>query len=297
MYRYKPALPESQKRFRTCIAEMMRMVTVVVSLALTGLLYGQKHGKSTALKKKEIGTMIQEINGQLKYYETLSPFSELPDRFELIDSMGTQIVSRLLQVLNDKRIIHYPIDTLFYQNELTITKSDDQRLFFFSLDEKTGGSYRTSKTLIHYRLRDGSVKADYFRGADSEDLITSTYGQIFLLDSLNQKYFALGGVQTCNTCILSLAVLITLDTNTYHTDLIAKHDDRFNDLEVFAFDPLERVFSYAYNPVNTVDEIMDGKEKSEILQQRLMGKFKFINGTFHEIERCEFWEKKEPWDK
>ena len=243
---------------------------------------GQANRKISKNTKDEIARDIAEINTLLKYYGTLSPFSENDNTFELIDSTAKSITTLLLKILNDKRIINYPIETLLNQDEIFISKSNDNKIFFFSIDEKTGGSYRTSITIIHYRLTNGTVKADFFDEMN--------YGQVFLLDRLNQKYFVIGSVQTCNTCNASSAITIKLDTNSYQTDLIAQYDGRYYDLKVFEYDSVEKVFSYEYNAADNDDSLYGGNNENVLLKHKYKSKFKFINGEFLKIENCELWE-------
>ncbi len=271
---------------------MSKTLTIFILFFLTILTFGQTNKKLAKNKKDDITQKIEEINILLKYYGTLSPFSDNDNRFDLIDSIGNSITTRLLIILNDKRIINYPIETLLYQNEISISKSNDNKIFFFSIDEKTGGSYRTSKTIIHYRLLNGMVKADYFGGEKSEALATSTYGNVYLLDSVEQKYFVIGGVQTCNTCNASLAITIKLDSVSYQTDLIAQYDGRYYDLKVFEYDSIEKVFSYEYFAADNDDSLYGGNNDNKQLQHKYRSKFKYLNGAFLEIETCELWEKK-----
>ena len=120
-----------------------------------------------------------------------------------------------------------------------------------------------------------------------------TYGHVFLIDSLNQKYFVIGGVQTCNTCNASSAITLKLDTSTYQTDLIAQYDGRYSDLKVFEYDSFEKVFSYEYCAADNNDSLYGGNNENDQLQHKYKSRFKFINGVFLEIEKCELWVKKE----
>ncbi|HRC32934.1 MAG TPA: hypothetical protein PK736_05780 [Bacteroidia bacterium] len=241
----------------------------------------------------EIMQKIEEINLLLKSYDTLSPFSENEDRFELIDSIGNRITAQLLVLLNDKRIVNYPIETLLFEEGIFISKSNDNKIFFFSIDEKTGGSYRTNITIIHYRLSDGMVHAEFFGSEDYEAMATSIYDKVFLVDSAAQKYFVIGSVQTCNTCLASLAIAITLDTSSYHVDLIAEFDGRQDDLKIFEFDSLEKIFSYEYFAASNDDSIYGGDNEMDGLQHKYKNKYKYLNGAFFQIEKCEMWDNKE----
>jgi hypothetical protein len=110
---------------------------------------------------------------------------------------------------------------------------------------------------------------------------------------LNQKYFVIGGVQTCNTCIASVAITIQLDTNSHQTEIITQFDGRYDDLKVFEYDHIEKTFSYEYSAAYHYDPLYGGDNDNEDLQHKYKGKFKFINGVFLEIEKCEVWEKME----
>ncbi len=269
----------------------MRLLTICIFLLLSSHLFGQTNKKVTKHKKDEIIQKIEGINTLLKSYATLSPFSENEDRFEMIDSISNEITTRLLNILNDKRIINYPIETLLNQDEISISKSIDNKIFFFSIDEKTGGSYQTSKTIIHYRLLNGTVKADFFGDEASEVLATSTYDQVFSLDSINQTYFVIGGVPTCNTCFVSSAITIQLDSSSFQTDLIAQFDGRFDDLKVFEFDSISQILTYEYFAADNDDSLYGGNNEYIKLQHKFNSKFKFVNGEFLEIEKCEWWDE------
>jgi hypothetical protein len=247
-------------------------------------IYGQQK-KLQKNKKDDILQRVKEINSLLQYYDTLSPFSGNVNNVDLIDSNGNRIQTQLLKLLSDKKIINYPLETQLDQSELSITKSNDNKLFFFSMDEKTSGSYRTNITIIHYRLSNGTVKAETFREKRCEPAL--------LLDSLNQKYLAIGSVQTRITCNASEAITIQLDTSSHQTELITQYDGRYDDLKVFEYNPIEKTFSYEYNAADYEDSLYGGDNDSEKLQHKFKGNLKLINGAILEIEKCELWEMNE----
>jgi len=270
---------------------MRKTSCIFIIFFLTIQAYAQQEKKLPKNKKDGITKKIEEINSMLSYYGTLSPFSENDNRSEIIDSVGKGIATRLLEILNDRRIINYPLEALLNRDQISVSKSIDNKVFFFSIDEKTGGSYRTNITLIHYRLPDGKVKAEYFGGEASEALGTSSYGTVYMLDSTNRKYFVTGSVQTCNTCNASFAITIQLDTNSYHTALVAQYDGRYHDLKVFDYDSTAKVFSYEFYAAHNDDSLYGGDNDKDQLQHKYRSKFKFLDGEFLEIERCETWDK------
>lgn len=271
---------------------MTRILTILILFILNAQIFGQFNKKNNQKKKDDFIQQVEKINYFLKQYDTLSPFSDNDNRFELIDSISAEITSRLLKVLNDKRVINYQIENLLVRDEIMISKSADNNIYFFSIDEKTGGTARTSKTIIHYRLANGFVKADFFDGQPSELLATSTFGQIFLLDSLAKKYFVIGSFATCGTCIASLAITLQLDSDSISTQLIAQYDGRYYDLLVFDYDNELKEFNYEYYSDNN-DYSLDGTDnKKSGLSHRYKNKFKYLNGVFIEIEKSDFLEKK-----
>lgn len=282
------------KAFKSFFAKSaMKILPLFFLFVLPLNILGQQKSKMPKRSGDEIMQKIEEINLLLKSYDTLSPFSDNEDRFELIDSIGNRITAQLLVLLNDKRIINYPIETLLVEEGIFISKSNDNKIFFFSIDEKTGGSYRTNITIIHYRLADGTVHAEFFGSEDYEAMATSIYDKVILVDSAAQKYFVIGGVQTCNTCNVSLAIAITLDTSSYHVDLIAEFDGRQDDLKIFEFDSLEKIFSYEYFAASNDDSVYGGDNEMEGLQHKYKNKYKYLNGAFFQIEKCEMWDNKE----
>ncbi|CAN5168354.1 hypothetical protein BH09BAC5_BH09BAC5_10100 [soil metagenome] len=280
---------EVTSNFNTTISKKL---TIIILFILNTQVFGQFNKRPNPKKRDNFIQQTEKINSLLKYYKTLSPFSDNENRFEIIDSIGNEITTRLLKVLNDKRILNYQIEKLLTNDDLSISKSADNKIYFFSIDEKTGGSYRTSKTIIHYRLPNGLVKAEFFGGNASEALATSTYAEIFLLDSLNQKYFVIGGVQTCNTCIASLAITLQLDSNSINTELIAQYDGRYYDLKVFDFNFELREFNFEFYSASDDDHLYGGENEIPGFQHRFKSKFKYLNGKFVEVEKCEFWDKK-----
>ena len=264
---------------------MIRLLFILVLLSLHAPILGQKRNKIVHKQADDLSHRIAEINTLLKVYGTLSPFSAAETIFKQIDSISKAITSRLLGILNDNRIIHYPIETLLNQDEIFISKSSDNRLYFFSIDEKTGGSYRPSITILHYRPSNGNVKAEFFG--------EMTYGPVFLLDSLNQQYFVVGSVQTCSSCLSSSATVIKIDTSAYQTESIAEYEGRYTDLKVFEYDSVEQVFSVEYDAADHEDSLYGGHNEIEGYQHTFKSKFKFIHGAFLEIEKCEVWEEKE----
>jgi hypothetical protein len=266
------------------------IIIILLFITIEGNAQGTK--KEHRLKKDNFKIQIDSINYFLQRYDTLSPFSDHENIYDIISLTRQEITTRLLNVLNDKKILEYQIENLFTSSELTISKSDDNKIYFLSIDEKTGGSYRTSITIIHYRLRNGVFKSEYY-GGDPEGSSSSTYGQPYLIDSMNQKYFIIGSVQTCNTCNLSSAMTLKIDSNSYKVNTVFQFEGRYYDLEIFDYNEVDKVFSYEYSSSEQDDSLYGDGDIPLGFRRKYRGKFKYYNGEFLQIENCEFLDKKE----
>jgi hypothetical protein len=277
---------------RNPITTMKSIFTLLIGLLFTTLSFGQGNKKINQNKKDTFIKQIDRLNNTIEFYGTLSPFSG-DNRSELIDSARNELTTQLLEVLNDNRILKYQMEKLITPHVLSISRSADNKVYLLSYDEKTGGSYRSSKTFIHYRLSNGTVRGELFGGGDPDILTSSAYEQIYTLDSANQKYFVIGGVQTCNTCYASVAVVIQIDSSSYQTNLVDEFNGRIHDLLFFGYNDIEKEFTYEYYAASKDDSFYEGDNENGDLQHKYKGKIKYLNGAFKAIEKCESWGKRE----
>ncbi len=272
---------------------MKSAFTTVVLLLFVSLGFGQANKKSNPKEKNDLLQRFDRVNLLLEKYKKLSPLSEAENKDQIIDSTGNEIIAELLKILNDKRILQYKIEMYIDENGLSISKSADNKIYFFSIDAKTGGSLRSNKTIIHYRLPSGEVKANRFGGEASEALAISAYDKVHLLDSVKHEYFVIGRVQTCNTCISSLAITIKLDSNAYKTDLIAQYEGRISNLVNLEYNPAAKEFLFEYYTADKDDALYASDNDKPQFLHRFKSKFKYLYGELVEVERCEFLDKRE----
>ena len=71
---------------------MTKTLSIFILLFLTIQTFGQQK-KLPKNKQDDITQKIEEINSLLKYYGTLSPFSDNDNRFDLIDSISNSITT------------------------------------------------------------------------------------------------------------------------------------------------------------------------------------------------------------
>lgn len=265
------------------------LLFVSASFFVSASVFAETTSQNNQLSDQDIIQKTEKINSLLQYYSTLSPFSDEPDRFEVIDSVRADTITLLLDVLNDKRILGYDIDELITEDELLISKSPDNRIYFLSISEKTGGTYRTSETIIHYRPTDEVVKAELFAGEASQALATSTYSQLYLIDDSAQKYFVIGGVSTCNTCSVMLAVVLEIGADSIQTDLVTQYDGRRYDLETFEYDAESKTFDVVYYSASDSDPLYGEDHGMDGFRRKYQQTFKYVNRDFLETETCMRW--------
>jgi hypothetical protein len=74
---------------------------------------------------------------------------------------------------------------------------------------------------------------------------------------------------------------------------VTQYDGRYYDLKVFECDSVEKVFLYEYFAAENDDPLYGGNNEYAQLRHKYKSRFKYMNGIFLEIEKCEFWDKKE----
>jgi hypothetical protein len=255
---------------------------------------------NSLVKKDYFKTNIDSINVLLSIYDTLSPFEDhdgneedtifqnsmFPNKHS-IEFIQGEIIDLLREVLNDKKIKHSKIQELFpNNNSLFISCSEDSRLCMLSLDEKTGGTFRSTITLIHYRLSDGSIHTELAEG----------YNGSYTIYTLNPKkpaYFVLGSTITCTTCVNEEAYLFNLDSASYNAELFFDYYGRYYDLLNFSFNPEVKSFYYDYFVTGEEDALYrDGHNYPADLVCHRSGRYTYYDGEFLEMEMNIIWEER-----
>jgi len=263
------------------------MRTVTAIMLLTFSFYKSFGLTAYTVQTDSVKEKIQLINTWVQCLDTLSPFQD--GDWKLIDSLNTQVEKVLFEVLNDKNIVKYKIDTLIHLN---VTKSADNKVFIFSFYENTGGSYKSNVNIIHYRLSNGQPKAKGLNFCEGEvqggDDYGGTIDKIIILKANNKtKYLALGGGVGCSTCEFDDAFLFNIDTNDLQTDFCLHVDFRQGDGEL-KYNPKDKTLSYNYT-IYSDDSIygtdcLDG-QKIEDNKCKYRGQYKFNGDTFVEVTK------------
>lgn len=215
---------------------MNKIIIYFVLLITLGLFTSVGFGQS----QKSFDALISQTNTYLDWYATLSPFgsdslfayknSGLPKKlvkalkndadeydgytrdsiteFNLLLEYQGLIVENIEALIRHSKFRTNNIDSLIKSDyDLAIISSPDKKLYNFSLDEKTGGSYRSRISFMHYvdihpdslptvlELEEGSESSVYrvFEG--------DGYDQIDTIETAEgTKYVLLGSVRGCGYC-------------------------------------------------------------------------------------------------
>lgn len=204
---------------------------------------------SEIAKRDTFQRKIDSINYYYSVYDTMPGWMGGNMGGDLFESTKENLTRLLLDVLGDTKILKFDLNSAFPQ--IPHTASADNRIHFFSFDEKTGGSWRTSYTFLHERANNGSVRATFL----GEDYFFATYYQVYCLDPKAGKYLALGGVRTCNTCTAEMALFIQPDS-TATAEIEAMYDCRYMYSGGMEFDTITKKLTYHYS--NRSDDSLYG---------------------------------------
>jgi hypothetical protein len=194
----------------------------------------------------ELKNLVDHLNSVLSIYDTLSIFEEykegelgIPRSYldsnseenttEKIGMMSgsvpinyyqTIIGNYLHAILTNRHISDYHLEDILNEKYISIAYSEDHRLYDLIIDEKTGGSYKSNISFIHYRSQDGKLY-NYSNDWSAADTIFAGdgYGLIKLLKtSHGTKYLLQGSVTTCNTCVRNYILLVYFEHGVFKSD-------------------------------------------------------------------------------
>jgi hypothetical protein len=230
-----------------------------------------------AQRTKDLERKLDAIRKDLTLYNTLDPHGT--DVHTMIEEVQQRLVAATLVVLNDPRIVK--LDIAPYFEGMAVSTSADKRLWFLSIDERTGGSARTHIAVIHTRSADGKVSASRLHEVEgSLGLSESTFERIHTLD--DDSYFTIAYLRSCQTCVSMHALHVRLDGTAADIQVVHHYEGRMEpDLETFEFDGLDNTFRYAYR-FHEDDPLFGLGRPTEWHS----GAYRYSNGTFVETEHC-----------
>lgn len=138
------ALAQKQRPFKKLIEETNHYLNEYAELSPFGDEYLALSGFE--LSRREIKELLKEAD----YDATLSKGKDSIQGYHMIYFFQNKILNQINQVVEHPDFLKNDIISLIEGDDLSITKSDDNKLFNFSLDEKTGGTYRSWISMMFY---------------------------------------------------------------------------------------------------------------------------------------------------
>lgn len=122
-----------------------------------------------------------------------------------------QIIDHLYQLVGHSEFQIKGLSKLTTE-ELSIVVSEDNKLFNFSFDEKTGGTYRTRISIMHYT---DLVDVDLIQKKEFYSYFNSNgYNNIYNLNTdEGTKYVLTGDVRGCSYCFETFVCLVSFKDN------------------------------------------------------------------------------------
>lgn len=189
---------------------------------------------------------VDSLKVQAEIYDDLSPFSDDEDPFEKIEETQSAIIDHLTFLLNDPRIVTFDLDELFANTGLHVTRSEDHRVYVLTIDELTGGSYRSALSTLHLRYPNGSVSGEVYSDA---------WSQVHTVDQDRGVYMITSSVLTCNTCTREHAILLKMDSSKVESESFMDYEGRYYDLHQFGYNEKDRTFAIEYSTPDFRDSL------------------------------------------
>ena len=279
-------------------------------------------------QNKSIKFAIKNLNKQLEVYQTLNPFGaeyyaikdlkltkaelkeaygetmETTDSIENIEAMGfiqDRIHNQLDLVLKHKKAKTIDFTKVFNDN-LAVIKSPDNKLYNFSIDEKTGGSYRSRISWMYYLLNGQFVNVDYSIEDETPPFNSDGYTEIKSFRTFNTtRYLLMGSVRGCGACFEEYVTLVHFEDDHFILDFEYSITSRLAEQRIF-FDEDSRALSVFYETDDlTQDCYCENEDNSTNLnvlsdvddQQTLICSclFEFDGKTFRLSKRCSEFKK------
>jgi hypothetical protein len=149
-------------------------------------------------------------------FDPAAPVTDTIDGPEVTSALSGMIADKLQKILSWKNIDDYDL-TLLLKNHIGAIQSPDGKLYNFAFDQKTGGTYHSAISLVHYNPGDGKPSQSFIAdesvfnkdGYDSIDTIHTRQGV---------KYILSGSVVGCTTCIGSYIDMIHFANGKFISD-------------------------------------------------------------------------------
>ncbi|RLD57884.1 MAG: hypothetical protein DRJ01_13305 [Bacteroidetes bacterium] len=173
------------------------------------------------LSSQEITELINEAD----YDATLTKNKDSIQSYHMIEFFQTKIEDRIDKIVKHPDFIKNNISSLKKGGVLSIVKSDDNKLFNFSFDSKTGGTYRSRISMMYYteliNTDTSNLTPDYSIFADDG------YDAIHTIQTdEGTKYVLTGNVRGCSYCFNTFVQLIKFSENEFVEEFVYSVNNR-----------------------------------------------------------------------
>lgn len=167
------------------------------------------------LSKKEIKELLLNADDDA----ILSNSKDSIQQHFMIEYFQGKIEKNINQIVRHPDFRKVNIRDLIKSDELSIVVSEDNKLFNFSFDEKTGGTYRSQLSITHYTdfAPQDPVQLSKFNSFFSSD----GYNGIYTLNTNEgTKYVLTGFVRGCSSCFETSVRLIVFKDGEFKEDFM-----------------------------------------------------------------------------
>jgi hypothetical protein len=180
---------------------------------------------SITLSTKEINEIINTSGYEL----TKSQATDSIYSYQAMEYVQKKIMRLINDIFRHPDFSKHDIQKLVKGEDCKIIKSVDNKLFNFSLDEKTGGTYRSKLSIVHFVdfLQEDSIQREEFQSFFDADGYDSIYT---LQTDVGVKYLLKNSVRGCSSCFRNSIELIGFSENKFVREFeYAQESRNFND--------------------------------------------------------------------
>ncbi len=196
------------------------------------------------LAQKEREDLIAEANTDIYYGQSLSANKDSILSQYMISYLQKRITGHLNQIVKHPDFQKKDIQNLITSDEMSIVVSDDKKLYNFSFDEKTGGTYRSQISMMYYSefVPEDSTQANEFQSFFSSDGYTGIYT---LNTPEGVKYVLTSSTRFCSLCFASTVRLVSFTKDHFIEEFIHSIATRSWEGGVY-YDPIKKIINVDY---------------------------------------------------
>nr|WP_321234256.1 hypothetical protein [uncultured Psychroserpens sp.] len=237
---YNLSASAQSKSLKKSVAALNMYLSVYDSLRSHG-----EHSYTPKFLKITDADMVKEFGEAIEKTDSL-------ETFDAIGIVQSKIDELLRQVLTHKKAAKLDFQSAFHDN-MSVVKSDDSRLYNFSMDGKSGGSYQFRMSWMYFLNGTHFIEFpvhDVWSIREPEELTVfegNGYHDIRSFTASNTVYYLLlGNVRTCGSCYVDYVTLVHFEKDDVALDFEYAIDSRFYDQKIF-FDKASKSLSVFYD--------------------------------------------------